>query len=98
MSDSFWNEAKKYRAIMQIMVAGFIPFGMVVTYVWIKMFEFNFNFIVPFIGLLLWYLFYLRVVNKFKSLVCPKCGELAFGDSPNILTKMNCIECGLRNE
>ena len=83
---------------MQLIVASWIPFGIAVAFIWIKVLGFKFNFIVAIGILLCWYFWYLSVAHKFKKLKCPECGEQAFGDSPSILTKMKCLECGFQNE
>jgi len=98
MSENFWKEAKKYRTTMQLIIAGWIPFGITATYIWIKVLELKFDFIVSLGILFFWYILYLRTAHKFKKLNCPNCGQSAFGHAPSILTEMKCIECGFQDE
>ncbi|TQV73894.1 hypothetical protein FLL45_13600 [Aliikangiella marina] len=99
MSDKeFWNEVDNYKKLMALTFALWIPFGITTSLIWVRVFEFEFNFIVGMVILLLWGSIQLKINHDFRKLKlkCPKCDKQAFNDIPVLFSENSCANCGYR--
>jgi len=98
MNNGIWEEAEKFRTRVFLLFASWIPFGLLVAVIWVKVLGLELNVFVGFGVLLFWPFLYLRMRRKFKQLElkCPSCGKLAFDDVPNIVTNIKCANCGFQ--
>ncbi|TQV73836.1 hypothetical protein FLL45_13285 [Aliikangiella marina] len=96
----FWLEVDNYKKRIALIFALWIPFGVIVSLIWIKVFEFKFNFIVATVILLLWSSIQIKVNSDFRKLKlkCPKCDKQAFDDIPILFAENSCANCGYRRE